>query len=279
MSQKNYIKTSTIPEYSDIPSNQVFNFSGFLFYVDGWSWDNVEGESNLDYPGILDEVSSVSVSNPYEAIRSVDLNRPTSTTNPDAWRPNVEFYWIAAACRRYQIYSSWRERYRENITPRFLDSYTDNAPGKSPLADGNLTWTVWSGDIQSFTNSPNGGLSVGSYIFAKNLDIQQYTPVSIENSSKDIKFDKGYGEIKSKNYITNYYNPIEVYSFDLFSLKDGWYGVVTLDSTPYVIEPLVGITFDTFVKIESNKITQFHANYLQAGKSEYGSKKRTFISR
>ena len=278
MSQKNYIKTSTIPEYSDIPSNQVFNFSGFLFYVDGWSLDNIEGETNLDYPGILEAVN-VNVSNPYEAIRSVDINRPTSTTNPAAWRSNTEFYWIAAACRRYQIYSSWRERYRENISPRFLESYTDDIFGKSPLADGNLTWTVWSGDIQSFTTSPNGALAIGSYIFAKNLDIQQYTPVSIENSSKDIKFDKGYGEIISKNYITNYYNPIEVYNFDLFSLKDGWYGVVTLDSTPYVIEPLVGITFDTFIKIKSNKITEFHQNYRVEDKSIYGRKKRTFISR
>jgi hypothetical protein len=275
MSQKNYINTSTIPEYSDIPSNQIFNFSGFLFYVDGWSWDNIEGSTNLDYPGIL-EGFNINLSNPYQAITTVDETRPTSA-NVDLWRSNIEFYWIAATCRRYQIYSAWRERYRDNTAPSFLESYTDGNLTKSPLAPGNLTWTVWSGDIQSFTNSPNGVLSIGSYIFAKNLDIQQYTPVSIENSSKNRKFDKGYGEVISSNYITNYYNPIEVFNFDLFSLKDGWYGLVSLNSTPYVLEPLAGITFDTFIKIQSNKIVQFHEKYLQEDKSGYGSRSRSYI--
>jgi hypothetical protein len=142
---------------------------------------------------------------------------------------------------------------------------------------GDLTWSLWAGDIQSFSNLPGGRLEIGSYIFTKKIDLQKYTPVSIENSSKDIKIGRGFGEITNLNRISNYYNPINLFIDELSTLRNGWYGVVSLDSAPYTIKAGIGINFDTFVKIESNKVVSFHDNYPQDNISVYGQMRKQYI--
>lgn len=280
MSQKNYISSDSIP--GEISPTQIFNFTGFLFYMDSWSWDNVEANSNLTYPEVRDSFNLIDFSDPYEAIKRVHSNISPDgvdfSNNPYTGRRYAELYLIAATCRRYQIYGTWRERFLDKIYPKFLESYTETITTKTAIAEGELTWPVWSGDIQAFTTTSDGKLEIGNYIFAKNLNIQGYTPVSIENSSKDLKFDKGYGEIISNKYIVNYYNNKNAYARDLLSLSDGWYGVVSLDSTPYVIKPGIGLDFDVFVKLVENRIVEFHESYPAGGVSTYGKKKEQYLN-
>ncbi len=282
MSQQNYIKDINVPTLEDIYTNQIFYFSGFLFYVEGWSWDNISGESNIQYSGIKDgllqRVNTFDI-NPFKAISDIkNFSSPVIDTSIPASDSYLfpELYTVAATCRRFQIYNKWREKYNDIISPEFLESYSDTILSRSPLQEGELTWTVWAGDIQSFTNLPGGRLEVGSYIFTKKINLQNYTPVSIENSSRSIKIDRGFGEIDQKS-ITNYYNPIDVYIDELSTLKNGWYGVVSLESTPYVFEAGKGINFDTFIKLESNKIVNFHDGYPQNNISIYGQERKQYI--
>jgi hypothetical protein len=137
----------------------------------------------------------------------------------------------------------------------------------SPILAGETISSIWAGDIQGFTDAPNGQLTVGDFVFCKNLSEQSFSPVSIERSSSNFKYDRGFGEILytelggNQNYITNYYNASEAYLDELLPLNDGWYGLVTLDSTPYILEPGKGIDFDTVFKLESNKVVEFHQDY------------------
>lgn len=291
MSQKNYIQSADIPLIEDIYPNQNFYFSGFLFYVNEWSWNNIITPSNLDYTGVRDSLNYLNFSDPFNTIRQIKTNSAPNNTIFDSVNDTYSFaelYLVAATCRRYQIYNEWREKYIDIISPKFLESYSEDLPSKTPNLVGDLTWSLWSGDIQSFTNSPGGRLGIGSYLFCKKLNLQSYTPASIERSSRDRITGRGYGEIpyipgrlQPRNFITNYYNPQNSYVDELSSLRDGWYGVVGLDSTPYILEPGTGINFDTFINLKSNKIVEFHPdypgeNYLDV-LSEYGQRKKQYI--
>lgn len=275
--QINYINNNNV-DISDIAVSRLFYFSGFLFYVDGWSWDNVPATSNIKNISV-DEVFGMDFKDAYNTINKINQfkapNIGKSFNTLDSYN-FPELYIMAATCRRYQIYNRWREKYNDVISPSFLESYSENIPSKTPIQEGNLTWTLWSGDIQSFTNIPGGRLQIGSYVFARDIQSQKYTPVSIENSSRNIIIGSGYGE-NTDRYITNYYNPVDAYTEELFALKDGWYGSVSLDSTPYTIEPGYGIDFDTFFKLKSNKIVEFHSAYTENNISPYGLIKKQFI--
>lgn len=284
MSQKNYIQDVDVPDTESIIPNQSFYFSGFLFYVDGWDWDNITVNSNLQYEGVKenlsDQVSNFS-SNPFQAIRDIKNNSSPLLLETQSFDVGdslyfPELYTVAATCRRFQIYNNWRQKYNDITSPGFFESYSETIPTKTPLQDGDLTWSLWAGDIQAFTNLPGGRLEIGSLLYIKKLSLQKYTPVSITNSSKDIKIDRGYGEISGNN-ITNYYNPINSYIDELSTVKNGWYGVITLDSTPYTLEGGRGINFDTFIKVESNKVVGFHEDYPQNNISEYGKKRKQYI--
>jgi len=283
MSQQNYIQDTNVPTITDLYPNQLFYFSGFLFYVDGWSWDNVPSNSNISNSGVREGLNQLGLNfttDSFTAIRTIkERSAPTNVDTISVQDSYLfpELYLIAATCRRYQIYNTWREQFTDSIYPKFLESYSEVIPSKTPIAAGDLTWPLWSGDIQSFTNLPGGRLEVGGYIFTKKIDLQKYTPTSIENSSKGRKIDKGFGEITNSNQITNYYNPINSYIDELSTLYNGWYGVVSLDSTPYVIEAGIGINFDTFIKIESNKIVGFHDDYPQDNISIYGQMRKQYI--
>lgn len=277
MAQVNYINENNIG-INEINTSQLFYFSGFLFYVDSWSWDNVPTSSNIKNI-IPDDVFGIDFSDAYNAITKINqLKSPASTIPFNAVDSYIfpELYLIAATCRRYQIYNIWREKYNDIISPTFLESYSENIPSKSPLLEGNLTWTAWSGDIQSYTNLPGGELQIGSYVFGKDLSPQKYTPVSVENSSRNIIIGDGFGENTNK-YITNYYNPIDAYTEELFTLRDGWYGSVSLDSTPYTLQAGIGLDFDTFFRLKSNKIVEFHSDYPQNNISAYGKIKKQYI--
>lgn len=285
MSQKNYIQDIDVPESNDLLPNQLFYFSGFLFYVEGWSWDNIAVDSNIQYQGVrdsLDATISNFASNSFEAIRDIRNNSsPVFGDNitiaaGDSYR-FPELYAVAATCRRFQIYNTWRPRYNDIITPEFFESYSQDIPSRAPLGEGELTWPLWAGDIQSYSNIPGGNLEVGNYIFAKKLSLQKYTPTSIQNSSKNLKTDLGFGEIDG-NYITNYYNPVNSYVDELSTLRNGWYGVVSLESTPYTFQAGRGINFDTFIKLESSRITSFHEDYPQNNISTYGQKRKQYIN-
>lgn len=284
MSQQNYIKDIDVPESNDLLPNQLFYFSGFLFYVEGWSWDNITVESNIQYEGVKTDLANIVSDfsgNPFQAIRDIKnnsspiLSAGISFDAGDTYR-FPELYTIAATCRRFQIYNTWRPKYNDIISPEFFESYSQDIPSKTPLQEGELTWSLWAGDIQSYTNLPGGRLEIGSYMYTKKLALQKYTPASIQNSSKNIKTDRGFGEING-NYITNYYNPVNSYIDELSTLKNGWYGVVSLESSPYTFEAGRGINFDTFIKIESNIITEFHDDYPQNNISPYGQKRKQYI--
>lgn len=284
MSQQNYIQDIDVPESNDLLPNQLFYFSGFLFYVEGWSWDNITVDSNIQYEGVKDNLNDTVDSfavNPFKAIR--DIKNNSSRIIPDDLSFDAgdsyrfpELYTVAATCRRFQIYNTWRQKYNDIITPEFFESYSQDIPTKTPLQEGELTWSLWAGDVQSYSNLPGGRLEIGSYIYTKKLSLQKYTPASIQNSSKNLKTDRGFGEING-NYITNYYNPVDAYVDELSTLKNGWYGVVSLESTPYTFEAGRGINFDTFIKIKSNKITDFHDDYPQNNISAYGQKQKQYI--
>jgi hypothetical protein len=284
MSQQNYIQDIDVPASDDLLPNQLFYFSGFLFYVEGWSWDNITVESNIQYEGVKDDLTAAInnfTSNPFQAIRDIKnnsspvLSEDISFDAGDSYR-FPELYTIAATCRRFQIYNAWRPKYNDIITPEFFESYSQDIPTKTPLEEGELTWSLWAGDIQSYTNLPGGRLDIGSYIYTKKLSLQKYTPASIQNSTKNLKTDRGFGEINS-NYITNYYNPVDAYADELSTLKNGWYGVVSFDSSPYTFEAGRGINFDTFIKLQSNKIIEFHDDYPQNNISVYGQKQKQYI--
>ena len=295
MSQQNYIQDIDVPESTDLLPNQLFYFSGFLFYVEGWSWDNITVDSNIKYGVVksrLNERFGNFAGDPYQTI--IDIDQNSSRVIPDDISFNVndsflfpELYTVAATCRRFQIYNNWRPKYNDIVSPEFFESYSQDIPTKTPLDDGELTWALWAGDIQSYTNLPGGALDIGSYVFAKKLSLQKYTPVSIKSqpplqSSKDIKVGLGFGEIDG-DHITNYYNPVDSFIDELSTLKNGWYGVVSLDSTPYTFEAGRGINFDRFIKIESNKITEFHLEYeskydpKENKVSAYGKKRKQYI--
>lgn len=275
-----FIKTLDIPEIDGIYPNQSFFFSGFLFYVDGWSWDNVPKPSNLDYSEVsnsMRDTISIASSDPYQAIEILKQeSAPIGEFSVEDSYRFPELYFIAATCRRFQVTSTWREKYTDIISPEFLETYSLDVPTRSPIQEGEFTTNIWAGNIQSFTNSPDGRLDIGSYIFAKKLDLQRFTPVSIENSSRNLKIDRGFGEIDSAS-ITNYYNPIESFSDELLSIKNGWYGVVSLDSTPYIIRPGRGINFDIFIKVESDRVTRFHESYPTNNISIYGKQKKQYL--
>lgn len=303
MIQKNYIKSYTPLSLNEINAtqfsneqlyeDQFFNFTGFLFYLNSWSWGNITNPSNLDYDGMRDYFQSLSDNNtlnfsdPVNAIKYIKNNKSPLGGNfanfVDGYR-FVELFLMAATCRRYEIYSQWREQFSDIVRPKFLDNYGDNM---APILEGETTWNIWAGDIQGYTDAPNGQLSVGNFVFCKNMTEQLYSPVSIERSSSNFKYDKGYGEILytelggGQNYITNYYNASEAYLDELLPLNDGWYGLVTLDSAPFIIEPGKGIDFDTFFKLESNKIVEFHPEYSGEDYfnilSEYGQQKTEYI--
>jgi len=284
MSQQNYIQDIDVPASDDLLPNQLFYFSGFLFYVEGWSWDNITVESNIQYEGVKDDLTAAInnfTSNPFQAIRDIKnnsspvLSEDISFDAGDSYR-FPELYTVAATCRRFQIYNAWRPKYNDIITPEFFESYSQDIPTKTPLEEGELTWSLWAGDIQSYTNLPGGRLDIGSYIYTKKLSLQKYTPASIQNSTKNLKTDRGFGEINS-NYITNYYNPVDAYADELSTLKNGWYGVVSLDSSPYTFEAGRGINFDSFIKLQSNKIIEFHDDYPQNNISVYGQKQKQYI--
>jgi hypothetical protein len=284
MSQQNYIQDIDIPESNDLLPNQLFYFSGFLFYVEGWSWDNITVESNIQYEGIKNDLTAAInnfTSNPFQAIRDIKSNSSPilsidiSFDAGDSYR-FPELYTVAATCRRFQIYNTWRPKYNDIISPDFFESYSQDIPTRTPLGEGELTWSLWAGDIQSYTNLPGGKLDIGSYIYTKKLSLQKYTPASIQNSTKNLKTDRGFGEIASNN-ITNYYNPVNAYVDELSTLKNGWYGVVSLESTPYTFEAGRGINFDTFIKLQSNKIIDFHNDYPQNNISVYGQKQKQYI--
>lgn len=284
MSQQNYIQDIDIPESNDLLPNQLFYFSGFLFYVEGWSWDNITVDSNIQYEGVKDDLTAAInnfTSNPFQAIRDIKnnsspvLSGDISFDAGDSYR-FPELYTAAATCRRFQIYNTWRPKYNDIISPEFFESYSQDIPTRTPLKEGELTWSLWAGDIQSYTNLPGGKLDIGGYIYSKKLSLQKYTPASIQNSTKNLKTDRGFGEINS-NYITNYYNPVDAYADELSTLKNGWYGVVSLESTPYTFEAGRGINFDTFIKLQSNKIIDFHSDYPQNNISVYGQKQKQYI--
>jgi hypothetical protein len=284
MSQQNYIQDIDVPASDDLLPNQLFYFSGFLFYVEGWSWDNITVESNIQYEGVKDDLTAAINNftiNPFQAIRDIKnnsspvLSEDISFDAGDSYR-FPELYTIAATCRRFQIYNTWRPKYNDIIFPEFFESYSQDIPTKTPLEEGELTWSLWAGDIQSYTNLPGGRLDIGSYLYTKKLSLQKYTPASIQNSTKNLKTDRGFGEINS-NYITNYYNPVDAYADELSTLKNGWYGVVSLESTPYTFEAGRGINFDSFIKLQSNKIIEFHDDYPQNNISVYGQKQKQYI--
>lgn len=290
MGQINYIKEIDVPPLDGIFNNQNFYFSGFLFYINSWSWDNISGPSNINYAQVREALNEYNFADPFNCIREIKLNSAPNNTIFSSINDGLlfpELYLIASTCRRYQIYNEWRPRFIDITSPEFFESYSEDTPSKSPILAGELTWSLWSGDIQGFTNSPGGRLTVGSYLFSKKMDLQKYTPVSIEKSSRDKIFGKGYGELQIDQYgnlrknITNYYNDQDHYISELSTLRDGWYGVVTLDSTPYVIEPGTGINFDTFINLKDNKVTQFHPDYLGERYidvlSQYGQRKKQYI--
>jgi hypothetical protein len=298
MSQQNYIQNIIVPsidlingdaagnanQAGNLLANQLFYFSGFLFYVEGWSWDNINNGSNIQYEGVKSDLNNMISSfagNPFQAIRDIKNNSSPILSNVQSFDAGdsyrfPELYTVAATCRRFQVNNIWRPKYTDIISPEFFESYSQDIPSKTPLQEGELTWSLWAGDIQSYTNLPGGKLGIGSFIFTKDLSIQKYTPTSIQNSSKDLKVDKGFGEIAGNN-ITNYYNPAEAYIDELSTLKDGWYGVVSLDSTPYTLEAGRGINFDTFIKIKSNRVVSFHDDYPQGNISAYGRRRRQYI--
>ena len=284
MSQQNYIQDIDVPGSSDLLPNQLFYFSGFLFYVEGWSWDNITVDSNIQYEGVkadLNNKVSNFASNPFQAIRDIKNNSSpvfaadTSLDAGDSYR-FPELYTVAATCRRFQIYNTWRPKYNDITSPEFFESYSQDIPTRTPIEEGELTWSLWAGDIQSYTNLPGGRLEIGSYLYTKKLSLQKYTPASIQNSTKNLKTDRGFGEINGQ-YVTNYYNPTDAYVDELSTLKNGWYGVVSLESTPYTFEAGRGINFDTFIKLQSNKIIDFHSDYPQNNISVYGQKQKQYI--
>jgi hypothetical protein len=283
MSQQNYIQDIDIPVSNDLIPNQLFYFSGFLFYVEGWSWDNITIDSNIQYEGVKADLNNIVgnfASNPFQAIRNIKNNSSPVFTNisldaGDSYR-FPELYTVAATCRRFQIYNTWRPRYNDITTPEFFESYSQDIPTRTPIEEGELTWSLWAGDIQSYTNLPGGRLEIGSYLYTKKLSIQKYTPTSIQNSTKNLKTSRGFGEING-SYVTNYYNPVNASIDELSTLRNGWYGVVSLESTPYTFEAGRGINFDTFIKLQSNKITDFHSDYPQNNISVYGRKPKQYI--
>ena len=283
MSQQNYIQDIDVPESNDLLPNQLFYFSGFLFYVEGWSWDNITVDSNIQYEGVkadLNDKVGNFTSNPFQAIRNIKNNSSPvfadiSLDAGDSYR-FPELYAIAATCRRFQIYNTWRPKYNDITSPEFFESYSQDIPTRTPIEEGELTWSLWAGDIQSYTNLPGGRLEIGSYLYTKKLSLQKYTPASIQNSTKNLKTDRGFGEINGQ-YVTNYYNPVNAYVDELSTLKNGWYGVVSLESTPYTLEAGKGINFDTFIKLQSNTITDFHSDYPQNNISVYGQKRKQYI--
>lgn len=283
MSQQNYIQDIDVPGSNDLLPNQLLYFSGFLFYVEGWSWDNITVNSNIQYEGVkadLNDKVSNFTSNPFQAIRDIKNNSSPvfadiSLDAGDSYR-FPELYTVAATCRRFQIYNTWRPKYNDITSPEFFESYSQDIPTRAPIEEGELTWSLWAGDIQAYTNQPGGILEIGSYLYTKKLSLQKYTPVSIQNSTKNLKTDRGFGEINGQ-YVTNYYNPVNAYIDELSTLKNGWYGVVSLESTPYTLEAGKGINFDTFIKLQSNTITDFHSDYPQNNISVYGQKRKQYI--
>lgn len=283
MSQQNYISNSSIPLLN---LNKKFNFAGFLFYVDGWDWSNLQSNTNYDQDGVSDFIRDLKLSFPNNPLDVIDYivdeyEGLSRISNSDAFK-KIRLYLLAATCRKYQIYSPWNSTCQTRSIPDFLQTYSIDTPNRTPSTDGFTSWSMSSGDIQAYTNEDSGNLRLGSYVFAKNLDAQAFTPVSIDNSTRNFYTEPGgFGENISSNTVSNYYNINNVFVNDLLPLKDGWYGIVTENSVPYGIYGGIGINFDTFFKLEGGVLIEFHHKYPQSDYidniSEYGKNSKSYM--
>lgn len=283
MRQQNYISNKPVP--SSILTS-TFNFSGFLFYVNGWSWDNLPTQSNYNEEGVEDYIKDQKLNfknHPRDLINFLtdEYEGLVEISDSDAYK-KVRLYLIAATCRKYQVYSPWNSTCRSLETPSFLQTYSIDDPNVTPSGNGHTTWTLSEGEIQSYTNEEAGNLSIGSYVFAKNLSPQTFTPIAIDNSSKNFYLEPyGFGENITSNIVDNYYNNNKVFGSELLSLNDGWYGIITEKSTPYAIYGGIGLNFDTFFKLKDGIVIEFHNRYPQSNYidslSDYGRKNKDYI--
>src|SRR6056300_702107 len=120
MSQQNYISNSSIPLLN---LNKKFNFSGFLFYVDGWDWSNLQYNTNYDQDGVSDFIRDLKLSFPNNPLDVIDYivdeyEGLSRISNSDAFK-KIRLYLLAATCRKYQIYSPWNSTCQTRSIPDF----------------------------------------------------------------------------------------------------------------------------------------------------------------
>lgn len=258
MPQQNYI--------SDIDASfgkGFYNFAGFLFYVNGWSWSNLS--TNTNYSKV--NMAEFKITNrgldfanaPVDVITHIKQNNEGTTPVSLFTAATTErLYMLAATSRRFAITSTWRAGYRDIYEVPLLNT----SENRAPTVDGLQRWDLWSGDIQAYTDDESGIIRLGSTVFCKNVALQGETPVSIINSDKSKFYGPGgFGEIIEDRYITNYQTSSVAYREELFALRDGWYGIVTLDSSPRSIFPSIGLDFDTFFNLRNSTVIGFHPSY------------------
>ena len=266
-----------------VDTDTPLHFSSFLFYINSWDWDNLPTQTNFELvPGAQSNILNLELNfaeSPEDVIDSINSRKETTGSTPSLFESSSRerLYFIAATCKRYLIESVVRKE--SSDTPLTSFDKTEYIPQK----DTSSRWSVWSGDIQAYTPNDSGILYEGSKVYAKNLTIQDNSPVSVKNNYNTYLDPGGFGEVFEENYITNYVNEEEIIQpFECVPLVDGWYGVVTISSTPHYIEGGLGIDFDTFIRIENNTVAEFHPLYpgdYSNNLSDYGKNYSDFINK
>lgn len=276
-SQLNYIDVN-----KTVATDRLLKFTGFLFYINSWNWNNVPADTNLyKIDSALNNILSLELDfagKPEDVINSIYTRKESTGTTSTLFEASTRerLYFIAATCKRYLIESIVRRESNDSELSSF------DKIEYIPQRDSSSKWSVWSGDIQAYTPGDTGTLYEGSEIYIKNLTIQDKTPVSIKGNYNTFLQPGGFGEVYSENYITNYVNQDDTLQpFEVAPLADGWYGVVTIPSTPHYIDSGLGIDFDTFLRVENNIVKEFHPLYpsdYSNNLSDYGQSYSEFIN-
>lgn len=266
-----------------VDTDKPLNFSGFLFFINSWDWNNLPTQTNFELvPGAQGNILNLQLDfaqSPEDVINAIKSRKETTGSTPTLFESSTRerLYFIAATCKRYLIESVVRKESSDIPLTSF------DKTEYIPQGETSGRWSVWSGDIQAYTPNDSGVLYEGSEVYAKNLTIQDKTPVSIKNNYNTYLEPGGFGENFDENYITNYVNEDETLQpYECLPLIDGWYGIVTTPSTPHYLDGGLGIDFDTFIRIENNIVAEFHPLYpsdYSNNLSDYGKNFSEFINK
>jgi|GEM_PF-6279687 len=271
MAQVNYINLNRSVD----TTVDFLKFTGFLFYINSWSWLNLPKNTNFDTTpqarANLQGSNLDFVNKPEDVIESISLKKEDLNSTLSIFETSIQerFYYIAATARRYTMQTPIRSN--------------SNSTEFIPISSSVGNWNLWGGDIQAYSPDMLGSINLGSKLFAKNMSIQNRTPVSILNSTNKNKFigEGGFGEINSNSYISNYNNEGDILQEEALCLNDGWYGLITKKSTPHLLAGGTGIDFDTFFRLQDNTVTEFSSLYPEDyinNLSAYGQNYNEYIT-